>query len=47
MSVGESVMVALFIIMVVFSVLTCLFVVIKVFSFLINKFEKAVAKPAE
>lgn len=45
MSVGESVMVALFIIMVVFAVLICLYVVIKLFSFLVQSIEKAIAKP--
>ena len=46
MSVGESVMVALFVITVVFVVLVSLYVVIKLFSLLIRAVEKAVAKPA-
>ncbi len=45
MSVGESIMVALFIIMVVFTILICLYVVIKLFSFLVQVVEKAIAKP--
>ena len=46
MSVGESVMVALFVIMVVFTVLISLYLIIKLFSLLIKAVEKAVAKPA-
>jgi hypothetical protein len=45
MSVGESVMVALFVILVVFVVLISLYVVIKLFSFLVKVIEKAIAKP--
>jgi Na+-transporting methylmalonyl-CoA/oxaloacetate decarboxylase gamma subunit len=45
MSVGESVSIALFCIMVVFAVLLCLYVVIKLFSYLVQTFEKVNKKP--
>jgi Na+-transporting methylmalonyl-CoA/oxaloacetate decarboxylase gamma subunit len=45
MSVGESVSVALFCIMVVFAVLFCLYVVIKLFSYLVQTLEKINKKP--
>lgn len=46
MTVGESVMVALFCILVVFAVLFSLFIVIKIFSFLIGIIEKSNQNPA-
>ena len=45
MSVGESVTVALFCIMVVFAVLISLYVVIKLFSYLVQAIEKVNKKP--
>jgi hypothetical protein len=45
MSVGESVSVALFCIMVVFAVLLSLYVVIKLFSYLVQTLEKMNKKP--
>lgn len=45
MSVGESVAIALFCIVVVFAVLIALYVVIKLFSYLVQTFEKTNKKP--
>lgn len=45
MSVGESIMVALFIIVVVFVVLISLYVVIKLFSFLVKTIERTGKTP--